>query len=71
MTVAFMGDSLRTSPKSRGLRFSHEDEIARPDYYSLQLPDEGLGVEMTGTSHAAIFRVTYSDSGTGCIVVNT
>lgn len=70
MTVAFMGDSLRTSPKSRGLRFSHEDEIARPDYYSLQLPDEGLGVEMTGTSRAAIFRVTYSDSGTGCIVVN-
>ena len=39
-------------------RFSHADEISHPHYYAVRLPDEHLQLEMTGSSHAAIFRIT-------------
>lgn len=70
MTVAFLTGQCRTSPSARATRFNHDDETARPDYYSVRLIDEGLHVEMTGTSRAAIFRVTPDADGTAWVVVN-
>ncbi len=70
MTIAFLTGQLRTSPQSRATAFSHIAETARPDYYSVVLPEEKETVEMTGTSRAAIFRVSYDAGGTGYIVVN-
>ncbi|MCD8282675.1 MAG: GH92 family glycosyl hydrolase [Prevotella sp.] len=61
--------SLRTAPESRATRFSHEDEVARPYYYSVDLPDEGLRAEMTGRSHSALFRFAYARSGKAYLVV--
>ena len=35
-------DELKTGPEERALPFRHEDEIARPDYYSVRM-DAGCG----------------------------
>ena len=70
--------------ESRASRFSHDDEVSHPHYYAVRLPDEHLLLEITGSSHAAIFRITpeqdgkvhvflqpNSDEGCGYIQVDT
>ena len=46
------------SAEEAASRFSHAEEISHPHYYAVRLPDEHLKLEMTGSSHAAIFRIT-------------
>ena len=70
MTLHAMSGKLRTSPAGRATRMDHVTETARPDYYSVTLPDECLEAEMTGLSRSGIFRFTYGNDGIGHIVVN-
>ncbi len=70
MTLMPLTGALRFTPQQRASRFSHDDEIATPAYYSVKLPDENLTAEMTATSRAAIFRFTYDKSGDAYLVVN-
>lgn len=70
MTLMPLYGSLRCQPTERAVRFSHECEIARPDYYSVDLTSENILAEMTGTSRAAIFRFTYEKAGKAYLVVN-
>ena len=82
---AFSGHKgrIRTA-ESRASRFSHDGEVSHPHYYAVRLPDEHLLLEMTGSSHAAIFRITpekdeqvhiflqpNSDEGQGYIQADT
>ena len=71
MTLAALAGKLRTAPESRATKFSHGSETARPDYYSVSLPEENIEAEMTGLSRAAIFNFNYTADGTGHIVVNS
>jgi putative alpha-1,2-mannosidase len=48
---------------ARKLEYQHENEIAQPDYYSVTF-ENNIKVEMTPTSHAAVFKVTYPSSQT-------
>ena len=52
----------------RSARFRHENEISRPDYYSVVL-DNGIRIEVTGTSRAGILRVTWPEDGQGCLIL--
>lgn len=70
MTLMPLFESLRCTPEKRGTRFSHNQEIATPSYYSVSLPDEHLQAEMTGCSRSAIFRFTYQKEGKAYLVVN-
>lgn len=70
MTLHASSGKLRTSPESRATRLDRQSETARPDYYSVYLPDEGVNAEMTGLSRAGIFRFTYDNDGVGHLVVN-
>lgn len=70
MTLMPLFGELRTDAAKRGVKYSHDDEIAKPDYYSVLLKPEGIKAEMTGTSRAGIFRFTYDNDGTGYLVVN-
>ena len=70
MTLMALAGALRCQPLARAARFSHDHEISTPAYYSVELPDEGIVAEMTGTSRAAIFRFTYARDGDAYIVVN-
>ena len=83
-TIAALGGERRMDANSRATHFRHKDEISHPHYYSVSLPDENLKVEMTATSHGAIFRITpnkdedihiiiqpNSDEGIGTIKVDS
>lgn len=70
MTLHAISGKLRTAPLARGTRMDKRSETARPDYYSVYLPDEGITAELTGLSRAGILRFTYDSDGTGHIVVN-
>ena len=58
VSLAALDGKLRTSPLSRASRLDRSSEVARPDYYSVTLPDEGLRAELTGLSRSGIFSFT-------------
>lgn len=66
MDIVYVADSLSSA-------FSHEEEVARPDYYSVSLKDFGVKAEMTATERCAIMRFTYEnpDSAYMLITVNS
>lgn len=70
MTLHAMSGDLRLSPASRATALDHLTEIARPDYYSVRLPEEKMTAEIAGLSRAGIFRFTYDEDGIGHLVVN-
>lgn len=54
--------SLKTSPESRALPFSHRREEAHPDFYSVDLDAGGgksIHAEMTATERCAYMRFTF------------
>lgn len=69
-TVAALGGILRTSPKKRATRFSHDQEVSHPHYYAVNLPDEHLRVELTASPHGAIMRITPAIDQMVYVVVN-
>ena len=69
-TVAALTGKLRLKPEERATRFSHSEEISHPHYYAVRLPDEHLKLEMTASSHTAIFRIIPEQDGPIHIVLN-
>ncbi|WP_052460232.1 GH92 family glycosyl hydrolase [Tessaracoccus massiliensis] len=53
---------------NRALAFHHDNEVARPDLYSVNF-DNGISTEVTPTDHAAIFRFTFPGD-VGSVVVD-
>ena len=51
-------------------RFSHQDEIARPGYYAVTLPDYQVKVELTATARAGLHRYTFPATTTGHVVID-
>ena len=51
-------------------RFSHADEISRPGYYSVRLPDYQVKVELTATARAGFHRYTFPATDAAHIVVD-
>jgi len=65
-------DGLKTGPEERALKFKHEDEIARPDYYSVKMDAGGgraIRTEMTATSRCALMRFTFPANAAAMVVV--
>ena len=69
-TLAALGGSLRLKPEERATPFSHSEEVSHPHYYAVRLPNEHLKLEVTATSHTAIFRITPEQDGPVHIVLN-
>ncbi|WP_083972014.1 GH92 family glycosyl hydrolase [Actinoplanes awajinensis] len=57
------GGNLTGAPGTRALAFSHDDEIARPDYYRVGLQN-GLVAQMAPTDHGAIMQFGFPAGGT-------
>jgi predicted alpha-1,2-mannosidase len=51
-------------------RFSHADEVSRPGYYSVLLPDYQVKVELTATARAGFHRYTFPATDAGHVVVD-
>ena len=69
-TLAALGGKLRKTPIERATPFSHWQEVSHPHYYAVRLPNERLKLEVTGSSHTAIFRITPEVDGPVHIVLN-
>lgn len=54
---------LKVAPDERASRFRHASEIMSPAFYSVDLDDYHLRVELTGTTRAGIMRITFPSSG--------
>jgi predicted alpha-1,2-mannosidase len=62
--------AIKLDETSRASWFSHKAEIAKPYYYSVYLADYDLTTEITPTTRAANFRITYPKSDSSHIVVD-
>jgi predicted alpha-1,2-mannosidase len=63
---------LKTTPETRKLPFSHADEVAHPDFYSVAL-DAGSGKqirsEMTATERCGYLRFTFPANTAGRVLI--
>lgn len=51
-------------------RFSHEEEIAEPGYYSVVLRDYGIRAELSATERAGIHRYTFPKSDSSHFILD-
>jgi len=65
-------DQIKTQPDDRKLGFSHADEIARPDYYSVWMnagSSRRIRTEISATTRCALLRFTFPANSSSSIVV--
>ena len=65
---AITGDFV-IDPSERASRFSHDNEIASPHYYSVFLDDDQIRIEVTSTTRAGYFRFTFPQSSDSKIIL--
>ncbi|MCG8306403.1 MAG: GH92 family glycosyl hydrolase [Cytophagales bacterium] len=72
-----VSDEIKVVPGSKdkpetGYRsgFSHENEVARPGYYSVWLDDYGIEAELTATRRVGFHRYTFPQSHKAPIIVD-
>ena len=51
-------------------RFSHEDEVASPGFYSVLLKDYNIKAELTATTRAGFHKYTYNGGGKSGIIID-
>lgn len=50
--------------------FSHDDEVARPGYYSVKLKDAGVDVKLTATPRTGIHQYEFNPSDSAYLKIN-
>lgn len=60
VTLMPVAGSLRTGVKDRASSYVHQDEVSRPDFYSVHLQRYNIKAEITGTSRAGFMRFENS-----------
>jgi len=56
--------------EERASWFSHKAETARPYYYRVYLADHDVTAEITPTERAALFRFTFPENDTSCVILD-
>lgn len=64
-TAPFSDQSREEKP-----RFSHQEEIAFPGYYAVQLPDSGIRAELTASTRVGVHRYTFPAGSTPRILLH-
>ena len=65
-----MTGKLHADQFGRASHFSHDKEIAKPDYYYVFLDDYGISAEVTPSERAAIFRFTFPENNDSWIILD-
>ena len=68
-----LGDFLFTPARGKAvapLSLSHAREQARPGYYKVDFPEEGITVELTVTPHVGVHRYTFKGDGPRLLLVD-
>ena len=66
-----MFGKLRIAAVERATPLRHDKETARAHYYRVELPAEGLTVEVSPTNHASKWRLTFAKAGDAYMVFNS
>jgi predicted alpha-1,2-mannosidase len=61
---------LKEFPDQINGTFSHEQEVAEPGYYSVNLINSGIDVALTATSHCGMHQYTYPESSKQQLVID-
>ena len=61
---------LKTGAEERASVFSHDNEIGKPYYYSVELDDYNVKAELTGVSKASMMQFTFPESKNAHIVID-
>lgn len=61
---------LVSNPWKRGSKFTHDNEISTPNYYSVHLDDYNIDAEMTASTRSAILKFKFNTGGDAHIVIN-
>lgn len=72
LTIVPQVGALETTPEARQMRFTHADEIARPDYYSVWMTakdGQRIRAEITATERCAYMRFTFPKGANGRVLV--
>lgn len=59
-----------THTEGYGSLYRHENEVARPGYYSVLLDDSGVQVELTATERVAFHKYLFPEGETGRIIID-
>ena len=51
-------------------KYSHDDELASPGYYSLKIKSNGVKAEMTVTERAGFHRYSFPEKGEKSLIIN-
>jgi putative alpha-1,2-mannosidase len=65
-------DSLKITPDERKLPYTHADETARPDYYSVSLQADAarrIRTEITATTHCGYLRFTFPTGNSSIVMI--
>lgn len=66
-----LNPGVATNPKG-GFRsaYNHQNEIAKPNYYSVQLDDHQIKAELTTTTRVGIHKYTFSEQDSSHIILD-
>ncbi|MCU4176623.1 GH92 family glycosyl hydrolase [Carboxylicivirga sp. N1Y90] len=70
MCVMPMTGDVVIDADDRASKFSHDSEIAKPHYYSVQLDDYNIKAELTAASKTAFFQFTFPESNQSSILID-
>ena len=62
-------NSISFEPEDYKTKFSHDDETAEANYYSVRLPNNGVRVELTSSTWAGFHRYTF-DKNEGYVLLD-
>jgi len=71
LQVMPMLGQLRVDATARMTPFRHEAETARAHYYSVELPEQGITVEISPTNRASKWRFGFARGGDAYLVFNS
>lgn len=64
------GNNIEEQTRDVIYNYSHKNELAYPGFYSVDLPDKGIKVELTSSERMGIHRYTFSDETNPGIILD-
>lgn len=64
------GNTIEEITKDASYHYTHENELAYPGYYSVDLPDEGIKVELSSSERVGIHRYTFAEETSPGIILD-
>ncbi|MBT8297871.1 MAG: GH92 family glycosyl hydrolase [Maribacter sp.] len=70
MCIMPMTGNVVIDADTRASKFSHDNEIAKPHYYSVKLDDYDIKAELTAASKTGFFQFTFPESKSSSVVID-